>query len=498
MAEDGGVIIELKENKSANGGDHTYQASTIGGNNVKITVRKSEEPSGSDFYRYTHTLQNGGGQFILKEVKDDKNSPIVIPKESDKKVTSVSAYYWKHDNGTNPPTKVLLVEVAYSGSDGTKYYKNSEGTQWIETSLDGEDIEKKLDELNCYNNGAVTLDLTKDAYGPNGNLPCCEHHKGSSKVKITPVQVNNHHDHQHVGSDNLTVTKYSITNGKLAAIKLGDSGKKSKRKSIILDGSKFPMDSVESVYALYSNGGTDPILIYVDKNPDTQNSGWYKNDDSNDTWTKADELSDVTPNNFGKLECKQWNRLVKGLHTNSGLQECQEHLKKQEKPQEESDSTNTSHQTQTGNDPSSGDPQQHVASTDNPSNLVVSTQGAIVNEAGGPEEKTATVPDQPAEGGQAAKNDQSADSTPAETTTSTESATEAFTGVGEAGIIGLSSWAIFGSTSATLTGAGGLTGLGWWMFKRSKGDPWVRHRYPRVFKECTILRIDLPQRISPY
>ncbi|EKX73996.1 hypothetical protein BEWA_040340 [Theileria equi strain WA] len=49
-----------------------------------------------------------------------------------------------------------------------------------------------------------------------------------------------------------------------------------------------------------------------------------------------------------------------------------------------------------------------------------------------------------------------------------ESATAAVTGVGEAGIIGLSSWAIFGASSGTLTGAGGLTGLGWWMFKRSK------------------------------
>ncbi|AFZ80775.1 hypothetical protein BEWA_001820 [Theileria equi strain WA] len=33
---------------------------------------------------------------------------------------------------------------------------------------------------------------------------------------------------------------------------------------------------------------------------------------------------------------------------------------------------------------------------------------------------------------------------------------------------------IFGSSSGTLAGTGSLTGLGWWMFKRSKGDPWVR------------------------
>ncbi|EKX73933.1 hypothetical protein BEWA_039710 [Theileria equi strain WA] len=40
--------------------------------------------------------------------------------------------------------------------------------------------------------------------------------------------------------------------------------------------------------------------------------------------------------------------------------------------------------------------------------------------------------------------------------------------------VATSLWLTFGSSSATLTGAGGLTGFGWWAFKRSKGDPWVR------------------------
>ncbi|AFZ80779.1 hypothetical protein BEWA_001860 [Theileria equi strain WA] len=31
----------------------------------------------------------------------------------------------------------------------------------------------------------------------------------------------------------------------------------------------------------------------------------------------------------------------------------------------------------------------------------------------------------------------------------------------------------FGISSGTLAGAGGLTGFGWWVFKRSRGDPWV-------------------------
>ncbi|EKX72585.1 hypothetical protein BEWA_050530 [Theileria equi strain WA] len=39
---------------------------------------------------------------------------------------------------------------------------------------------------------------------------------------------------------------------------------------------------------------------------------------------------------------------------------------------------------------------------------------------------------------------------------------------------GLGIWSISGISSGTLAGAGGLTGFGWWMFKRSRGDPWIR------------------------
>ncbi|AFZ80077.1 hypothetical protein BEWA_029270 [Theileria equi strain WA] len=43
--------------------------------------------------------------------------------------------------------------------------------------------------------------------------------------------------------------------------------------------------------------------------------------------------------------------------------------------------------------------------------------------------------------------------------------------------IATSLWSTFGVSSGPLAGAGGLTGLGWWAFKRSKGDPWVRQVY---------------------
>ncbi|EKX72253.1 hypothetical protein BEWA_047170 [Theileria equi strain WA] len=54
-----------------------------------------------------------------------------------------------------------------------------------------------------------------------------------------------------------------------------------------------------------------------------------------------------------------------------------------------------------------------------------------------------------------------------------ESTKAAFVGP-EVAAAGSVLWTTFGASSGTLAGAGGLTGFGWWLYKRSKGDPWVR------------------------
>ncbi|EKX73875.1 hypothetical protein BEWA_039130 [Theileria equi strain WA] len=64
----------------------------------------------------------------------------------------------------------------------------------------------------------------------------------------------------------------------------------------------------------------------------------------------------------------------------------------------------------------------------------------------------------------------------------TEETPQAVTGVlGLPVATGLGSWAIFGSTSGTLAGAGATFFGGWKLYNRYKGDPWVRHRYPIEF-----------------
>lgn len=338
MAEDQGITIELKENKNANNKDHTYQANTADGGTVTITVTNSNEPRGSNFLKYTHT-KNGGQQFTLAKVQGDGSQKIEgIPHSgSDKKVTSVSAYYWKHENNGGLPKKALLVEVAYTG-DGTRYYKNDKGNEWVEHNLqDGGLLEKTLYDLNCYRNNAVTLDLTKDAYGTGGGQPCCDGHKGSSRITVASIPVN----HKHVGSKTLMAYSYTISSEKLAAIKLADSGKKN-RKRITLSGQQFPLSGVDSISALYSNDKKEPILVYLNKGNGDQDSGWYKPATSGgDTWTKAPELQTVLPENIN--DCKHWNALV-GVLRNSGgdnnLQECKEdkpELEKQESLEQRSE-----------------------------------------------------------------------------------------------------------------------------------------------------------------
>ncbi|AFZ79776.1 hypothetical protein BEWA_026250 [Theileria equi strain WA] len=293
-----GVTIKLGvKPKGDNPGPTTYNGNdSVGSRQIQVT--RYEEPPGSNFYKYTYENENKndshGGNFILKAIWDDSGKHIEIPLPDDKKVTSVEAYYWKHENGTSPPKKVLLIGV--STSDRTRYYKNVSGDQWVEKRIDAEALEQILDQQNCYSNDAVTLDLTKDAY--TGGKPCCPEHKGSSssssRVTIQNVPVNHKH-HDHVGSNSLTLTKYSITGQKLAAIKLESGDKKNKRKTITLSGPKFPISGPISISALYSdNSSKNPVLIYVESTGSPAVKGWYQkkspsgsNTDGNEEWIKA-------------------------------------------------------------------------------------------------------------------------------------------------------------------------------------------------------------------
>ncbi|AFZ79670.1 hypothetical protein BEWA_025190 [Theileria equi strain WA] len=339
------VTIELK-NKPNNGPPYTcdYQANTTGGGkSVTISVTRHEDSPG--FYRYTHenSTKDSYGKslpFRLKEIQDE-NGKIGGVRESqdDKEVTSVEAYYWRHENGGGQtPTKVLLVGVTAAGSDGTKYYVRSSGKEWVEKRLNG-DLEKILDEQNCYSNDAITLDLSRN----NSEQPkygkgyCCDDHKNSPRVTVEEIPVSHKH-HNHGRSAKFY--KHTIgPTSKLAGIKYNEGGSSDpkNRKRVTLNGQPFPIPNVKNVYALYSGESKEPKLIYVNSTGGSGVSGWFKKGSgTNGNWEKAEKLNSITPENFRDLDCNNWKALKEELnHDTSDLEECQESKQQLEQRQQE-------------------------------------------------------------------------------------------------------------------------------------------------------------------
>ncbi|AFZ79377.1 hypothetical protein BEWA_022250 [Theileria equi strain WA] len=323
------MFVEAALEKPNNGS--TTHGYTTGGRTIQVT--KSEEPSGSDFYRYTHQDKESGGQepFNLEKILNDTSSPIpgIPPKGSDDKVTSVSAYYWKYENNGGLPKKLLLIGVT-TDMLGTKYYGNRKsdgGNKWIglgqnsKPELINDDIERTLDDLVCSNCDAVTIDLSKGT-SMGGDKPyCCrcKHHSNGSdqrKISVTKgeIRVN--------GSKSADYYKHEIKNGdKVAKIRyyldgegLQKTNDPKKRRRIKIPRLGFPTSRIQAVSAFYCGG--NPVLIYVDSGKGHAATGWYhkstnSNDNGNENWTEVKDLSGVTPETI--TECNKYNKLAKEL-----------------------------------------------------------------------------------------------------------------------------------------------------------------------------------------
>ncbi|EKX72998.1 hypothetical protein BEWA_015590 [Theileria equi strain WA] len=328
MTKDQGVTIELSRSKEADKGEITYIDDT-GNQNIKVT--RKEEPSGSGFLKYIHQASGDGENFILKEVQDDKKNNVIEDSSIDQ-VTSVSSYYWRHENGNGQtPSKVLLVGVS-TNDKGTIYYaRNGSGTDWIEQSQlqDGEQLERELDNLNCQHNNAVTMDLyfitsrnlTDNLSSPGENKYCCYEHGGNieygslgdNKIYVERQEV---HCKQQTHRTSTTLTayyKHSIEAGStLAKIKYKDS--KGDRKRIKLSDHPFPIKGPASVSAFYCTGN-EPVLIYVEGG-DVPINKWYKRNGNYGEWVEVSShlKKNITPKDLSEsTECANWNVLVDAL-----------------------------------------------------------------------------------------------------------------------------------------------------------------------------------------
>ncbi|EKX72280.1 hypothetical protein BEWA_047450 [Theileria equi strain WA] len=298
------VVIDLSQKRN-DGNPITYQASTSTGTGKQITVKKTSEPPGSNFYKYTHR-DSTGEPFTLLEVKDDSSAKIPVIGRIER-VTSVSAHYWASDT-----SKSLIVGVTTKG--GTTYYSkdNNSSTGWIgQHQLSGEALETKLDNLNCLFNRAVAINLTENAHG-TGNKYCCTYHSTSTgKISVTSGKVS---CEIHKSTSSVPYFKHDVDQGILVAgIYYRD---RSNKKRINIPNLENSGNSSLTVYAFYCNG-KNPLLIYVEGGDKVK--GWYQNGNGDEEWKNVSgKLQGITPINFGSLKCNQWNELVTVLKSTGG------------------------------------------------------------------------------------------------------------------------------------------------------------------------------------
>ncbi|EKX72292.1 hypothetical protein BEWA_047570 [Theileria equi strain WA] len=299
-----GVTIDLKEKPPDKDGreEKTYDGDPLTITGMTIIVTRSLYPpsplqgSSQDFYKYEHK-DSGEQQFTLKGIQDDTGVVInvkglrSVPEFPKDNVLSVSAYYWKHENGgSRKPKNVLIVEVVKKGhpNNETKYYVRS----------------------------SVTINLTKDAY-VEGKRYCCYNHIGKGKVTVIPGLVSCSQQHN---STHITYFKHSINNGySLAGIEYNDDGNRSQRKKIKIPDIVLPTRQSVKVYVLYCTGN-NPKLIYVDCGVRHAATGWYKND----RWQKT--LNSVPdPEKIANCSHNEFNTLVSELKRNGGCGKVGDH-----------------------------------------------------------------------------------------------------------------------------------------------------------------------------
>ncbi|EKX73922.1 hypothetical protein BEWA_039600 [Theileria equi strain WA] len=307
------LIIDIEQSIAGKGNIKKYKVSPI---NQEIKLERDERPDGSGFYMLTHESPDGLS-FKIENVKhgDKTISLQSLGIDPNEEIIHLAVWYWKEDKGRNKP---LLIEVLKE--DGSYIYAHNTGDlKWQQLSehqnknseLIGELLEQKLDELNCYHNGVVTMDLTEDHSKKHiDNNYCCKHHSnGRASVTSDSVNANGKSDspihyYKHDTSD---------TSTHLAKIKYYSTGGQKNRKYIRPHGFQFPTSGAVTVYAFYCKD-KDPVLIYLDYNGGQNDvKGWYKKDKTNvnKPWIKV--LTGVLdPNNIKYCKDK-FNELVEVL-----------------------------------------------------------------------------------------------------------------------------------------------------------------------------------------
>ncbi|AFZ79506.1 hypothetical protein BEWA_023550 [Theileria equi strain WA] len=272
------VTIELEQKPTDDQNPTYYQRDKTSTENKNIKVTRTLCPfSGlpQDFYKYEHKNQDDE-PFKLKEVLSENGKIGIIKGSQGQNILSVSAYYWRNENGsTSPPTKALLVEVVTKDTPGNNYayYTYNKDGRWSEYTtanskygVDQTQLIPKLITLNCEINGVVQIDVAEtSSYCHVGYTKDPKHSdRYTNKISVEEVDkgcLGNYRAYEHTPSSGAF---------KISSFRKGND-------YIKLEGLKpdLPLKNTSRivVYFCMSDLG-DPLLIYL---PDmTQGNKWFQ------------------------------------------------------------------------------------------------------------------------------------------------------------------------------------------------------------------------------
>ncbi|EKX73292.1 hypothetical protein BEWA_053470 [Theileria equi strain WA] len=188
------VVIQLSQKPDVDNTPTYYYGDILRNKKTKVTrsIYPLNPSAGlaQDFYKYTHENTNIGQNLKLERINDDNNENVGLTEDN---VLSISAYYWKYENGSGPPNKALLVEVIRKDSPKYIYYeKNSTKYKWEPYNPAGSHnglipykLLHKLTLLNCEINNVVQIDVSKIADYCHYNTDPKHEDGYTKKIKVT-------------------------------------------------------------------------------------------------------------------------------------------------------------------------------------------------------------------------------------------------------------------------------------------------------------------------
>ncbi|EKX73418.1 hypothetical protein BEWA_054750 [Theileria equi strain WA] len=281
QTQDSQLSIQLSENKRATENPPEYK-DTI--SNKGITVTRSFCPtsqgSTANFFKYTHKDSSGNKEFTLKEIKDDGWN-VITTEFSGKKVTAVSAYYWKHENGSGQtPTKVLLVEVLSEKDPKCSYYARRSGS-WISHKIKNPEkgpTQAELELLNCEINDVVQIDVAQITDYCHDSKDIMDKHD-NKKVSVKEVgdgQLGSYSAYEHIPNEaaytRSTPHKFNI------------SAFKKENKHIPLKTLQHQLPVRNAIRVVVYFCGKIPLLFYIDSSTLNGKDKWFQSTTQGMSW----------------------------------------------------------------------------------------------------------------------------------------------------------------------------------------------------------------------